>query len=606
MEESVSSLAVLGKIPPKLINPNNPPPVWEEDGFDSFLDYEKHYCRLGKSLFKESTSALWKKKAKWDRGEKLMELQHILDELLEKHPTKTRMPMLPQMIEEYVSTRNSETARPQAQSRQPAMDQFVGYLNYFKDVELDENPWDSIQLKKGLDQLQCRIAFERVDVDTDCPGPFGHPGKHTISLVDPRMVWPDPYAASWQWEDMRYLIIAKPMDLAEIQKTWPDRGRLVIADEDFSSIESEDKGSERKTIESLLKSPTGHMIGKRERALVLEIYLKDTRTRAIDVAAGIEGGEGRDIAPKMVPRYPGGRLLIMCGDVLLRDSANPFDHGRPPIVAFPEGPYKGLFSYSPIEALNVIERKIDLLLRESYQSFRTHLNNQWVIDRNAFTKPSQYENISQDPRQVFVVRPGSRVMRLPPGEVPASLFEFLDQLYGFLDDFIGISEINRGSLQKGSQLAADSVAQLQGAGMTRMKMKTKMDLDATVEVGKLLFSNIKQFYPPKLKIEAKDPSGNPLNIDWDKNKWQNNWVMSVQAGSNTPGSKLSALQQALVLFDRGIVDEEYVLAVASIAGAGDILKRIKEEKEKLASMGFIKEAMGIKKRSGPNQKEPHV
>ena len=77
---------------------------------------------------------------------------------------------------------------------------------------------------KAMHQLRCKIAFMRTDVDPDEPGPFGHDGKHKVSLVDPRCVWPDPYAKTWDWKEHAFVIISRPMDLSEIKRICPARG----------------------------------------------------------------------------------------------------------------------------------------------------------------------------------------------------------------------------------------------------------------------------------------------------------------------------------------------------------------------------------------------
>lgn len=589
----------------KVVDLSNPPETWEEDGFKSWEDSEEYWTKQVGSWFKQSVEAFYKKKQEWDKAERLLALEHVLQDASE-HPSRSRLPHLKKIIEEYIATRTQETLRPQGSSRQPSMDNCVGALNYFKDVELDEGEYETLMVLKAVQQLRCAISFMRVDVDPDRQGPFGHYGKHTVSLVDPRCVWPDPYAESWRWEDMKYLIIAKPMDLTDIQKQWPAQGHRVKPDDGLSYDESAKhlgKTETNKVVDDLLKGPTGAEVGRRQRALVLECYLKDERTRMVD------GNAGTEYQPniKHVDRYPNGRVLIVCGDVLLRDSGNPYDHGEPPIVAFPEHPYEGLFATPPVNLLNIAERKADLLLREGYQNLRVHSNNQWLVDRNAFTKPEQFNNISQDPRQVFIVRPGSRVQRLPPGNMPPEYFQFVDMLFGFMDDVLGITDINRGGLQKGAQLAADAISQLQGAGMQRIKMKMTLDKDGVVRVGKLMLSNIRQFYPSELSVQVKDPAGEEVQFVWKKAEFKNNWALKIEAGSNAPGSKLSALQQALQLYDRGVVDEEFVLGTAGVAGAPEILKRIQARKEKLVELGFIKEGLQIgKPRRGAKVKEPQV
>lgn len=591
---------------PVIVNPNNPPPVWEEDGYDDQECHEREMCQLVKSLFKQSVNHNFKIKQGWEKGEKLMKLEHILSGMMDTHPSKTRFPLLIKALEEYMATRNAELMRPQGSSRTPDMDRVVGALNYFKDVELDDNKYELLMTLKTVQQLRCKISFIRTEVDPDEVGPFGHKGKHRLSLVDPLCVWPDPYAKTWDWKEHKFVIIARPMDLSEIKATWPGKGHLVQADGDFSYDGT--NGDKKLASNHMISTDAGNQIDKRDRALVLECYLKDERVRAIQPMAIMEGEQSSsDVGIKYVPRYPNGRLIVVCGDVVLRDSANPYDHGEPPITAFPEGPYEGLFDTPPITWLNLMERKIDYLLRNGYENQVVHANNQWIVDRNAFTKPEQVNQITQSPKQVFVVRPGSRLQRLPPGQLPPDYYQFVDMCGKLMDDILGITDINRGQLQKGAQLAADAVQQLQGAGLQRMKMKVQMDRDNVIQMGKQLYSNIRQFYPAALTIQAKDPTGNATTFEWRKELYKNNYGMKIEAGSNTPAGKASATQQALKLLEHGVVDPQFVIEAAGLPGGPELVKRVEDRRQQLAEAGFVKEAinLGVKK-SGPKNKETAI
>ncbi len=238
---------------------SNLPPTWQEDGFDNEQDHEKHYTKLVHSLFKQSVNEFYKEKAEWDKSEKLIQLEHIINSAIDSHPSKTRFPLLIKLIEEYVATRTADIMRPQASSRQPDMDQAVGALNYFKDVELDDNQYELKMVLKAMHQLRCKIAFMRTDVDPDEPGPFGHDGKHKISLVDPRCVWPDPYAKTWDWKEHAFVIISRPMDLSEIRRIWPGKGHLVQPDETFtySDGQSQNQAANSQIVRNLMSSPTG-------------------------------------------------------------------------------------------------------------------------------------------------------------------------------------------------------------------------------------------------------------------------------------------------------------------------------------------------------------
>lgn len=597
------TLEVVKPEEPRLVT--EPIPPWEEDGYlDEWGDeetarkkYEEDQVALVEGLFEESKEYYEKQKARWVRADKLVDLEHILDTLLDRHPEKTRLPYLPQAIEEWLSVRHANVLRPSAGSRQSAFDQVVAAGNYIMEQELDANRYNLLRLRVGLDQLKFRIGFIRTSVDTASIGIFGQKGEHRLDRVDPRYVWPDRYATSWEWRDMKYMVIATPMDISDVRRMWPDKGFLVRPDSHSWAGVEDEKGKERGTLIMRSAAKKGeYQIGQRERVLVLECYLKDGRKRRIPAGYDESGSPRTDakgrIQSRYVDRYPKGRLLISANGVLLRDTENPFDHGEPPLQAFPEGITDGLFSYSPLELLDLVDRKINLLVKEAYQNLRCHMNSPWIVDRNAFTKPSQYDEISQNPKAVYIVRPNSRIARLPPGELPQIFLPFIEYLKDVFDQVLGVTKIDRGQLEKGSQMSAQSVIQLQGASGQRQVMKKDIDKECVRGLGHKMFWNIRQYSPQKMTIKAKDPvSGEDKVYEWNRAELDGNmWDVKIDAG-DAQGAEASAQQRAMNFYDRGAIDHEELLRVANWPQSGKVIQRMKEERTRLAELGFVKEAL---------------
>lgn len=593
------------KLAPKVTEPNlitKPLPIWQEDKFDDIEDYREKMVRLVEDLFDESREYYVKQKSQWAGADRLYRLEHILNEMLDKHPSKTRMPYLPQAIEEWLAVRHGDDLRPSVASRQTAYDPLCAAGNYIMSQELDANRWNLLRLRVAVDQLKFGIGFVEASVNRYAKGVFGQDGEHNLERIDPRYVWPDRFAKSWRWKDMKYLIIATPMDRSDVVKLWPDRGHLVPADNRYSLNRVEQESSEGGGASGGYRLRSGsnagdYQIGQRERVLVLKCYLRDGRMRKVpknldengDPVVNADGS----VDCEYVERYPNGRLVIVANGVLLRDTSNPWDHGTPGLISFPEGVSDELFSYSRIQLLDLVERKLNLLFKESYENMRVHMNNQWVIDRNAFTKPSQFDEITQDPKLVFIVRPNSRILRLPPGNLPPELFEMFSYIKDTFDQVLGVTKIDRGQLEKGSQLSADSVIQLQGASGQRQVLKKKLDREAVKELGMVMFSNFRQFYPKKMSIVAKDPSsGEDITLDWHDPKSLNDWDVKIEAG-DTASAESSAQQRSVTLYDKGIIDGVEVLRVLNWSNKEEVLKRMREERTRLAELGFVKEALKL-------------
>ena len=607
--------ARLDQSPVKMWQPRvitSPLPMHVEEGYEDSpegkFEYEQDTVALVQSLLDESKEAYAEKKLKWKRADKLAELDHILNGVM-GDPATTRLPLLAPAIEEYLSNRMDEQLVPACSSRQQAMDPLCNFLNYVKDQELDANRYTLLKLRKRLDQLRYRIHFTYVGVDPSEPSIFGHMGRHKLDRVDPRYVWPDAFAETWDFTRMRYVIIARPMDLAEIVQRWPDKGHLVKADRRLSvgttNNDLEPASQVGSNVIHAGKNVAGFDVGKRDRAIVLECYLQDTRTRAVASRTDSDGApklnsEGKPMT-KMEKRYPHGRLMVVSNGVLLRDSKNPWKHGKPPIVAYPDGIYDGMFSYSPLEVLDIVDRKINMLFKEQMGNLMVNMNSPILVGRKAFSKPSQYEDFQVAPGQVMTVNENSFVKRMEPGVLPPEVGAVIGTLTDIFDSILGINDVSRGNLEKGAEVSSQTVQDLQAAAMKRSQLHTSLDKESTEQMGHLLFYNIMQFYPPVMNITVKDPdSGKDVPYVWNKDDWDDGWTLKVDVQSNSPGAKQSADQQAITLFDKGIVDQQYVLQQLKIPL--EVKQRMDEQREKLASLGLVNEAWNLGKHNSAGRK----
>lgn len=580
------------------------PPTWVEDGADSPEEHERMLVALVQDLLQESREKYGPIKLKWKRADKLMELGHILDRAATTDPAETKLPFLAAAIEEYLASRLDESLVPAFSSRQQSMDQLVAALNYFKEVELEANQFSLLKLRLKLQQIRFRIGFLKLGVDPWRKSVFGHRGKQIISLFDPRNFWPDALADGTSWEENRYMIFVHQMDVTDVAKMYPEKAHCIKGDPRLSIRTNQD--ADLTNLENMPGSVqfagrevAGKQVGTRDRCLVVECYLKDSRPRYVPYGYDDMGmpwcNKDGEIILTAQDRYPRGRLIVICGDVLLRDSENPYMHGEPPVVTFKESPYEGWFSYSPLECLDIVDRKIQQLMKGSHKNLLFNMDSPIVIDRKAFSKPDEYDELEQEPGAVWVVNTGGTITRLPPGMLPPDAAQFIDRLGDVFDSTLGITAIDRGNLEQGSQVSSQTVQDLQGASQSRRRLKTELDKIGMEELGKKFASNIRQFYPKQKQVQVKDPTtGADISYAWNAEEFQEEWLMKIEVASSSPGAKQSAEQQALQLFDKGVVDQQYVLQTMKIPL--DVKKRMDDLRMQIASIGTekaIKEALNL-------------
>lgn len=577
---------------------------WDKDGFDSYDDYEAYYVKLVNDLHSESKEA-WKDiKRRWAWADKKLELKDSDVNGLQGNPTRSRLPLVHHAMEEAVSALIENLPRPTTAARQPDESDFASGISYFIDEILDENGFDVLMGKTIWNQKRMFLGAQKITVDLSETGPLGKDGKIKIRNIDARHVWPDPFARSLRWEDMRYLLVAEPYDLTEIREMFPARGEFVAPEKAYSLSREPDAPDEETTGSSQWWSPMGNsdggfVIGSRHRAMVKELWLKDERREFVP-ATDDKGNVIYDLEGEAVgywrKRYPHGRCIITAGNKVLADFPNTYWHRRPPYVFYPSRLSSKVLSHSDLEMLCRIEDKINIMHQDLMKNARVNMNAPWVTDTKTFPSRDMYKRLTSTPGEVLITNPNTRLERMPPGEIPSFIFPLMDWLQEIFDDVLGIQAIMRGQLQKGSQISAATVDALQGTATSRMRLKARLLEAGLKELGYQLHWLIRQYYGPEpgtepKPIQIKDPAtGEVKEILWggsdaDRDA-QEDFPIEIQAGSSMPGAKQGAAQQAILLFQNNLIDRQAALAAIDFPHAAEVTERMnnKEKAEMLMSM----------------------
>lgn len=570
---------------------------WEqelnEDGsrrFETYGQYEKYYVRLVEDLYEESRRAFKPIKQRWMEADKRLELDKLFEMSSFGSATRTDIALVPQAVEKRISLLVENLPRPQIGPRQAGQEDMVGAINYFMNEVLDQNQFDMLVARIALDMARFNIGVIKITTDENGFGPFGEEGRIIMSKCDPRYVWPDPFAKSWRWEDMKYLCVAEPHDLSDIRLRYGKAGRRVEA-ESFYSLKRETlDGDEDMSGILQTSNESGHKIGERERVLVKELWLKDNSLMWEPICD--ENGEqaldadGKPLL-RQVPRYPRGRLIVVANGVILLDCHNPFTHPRPPYAFFLNRLSTRLFSFGDVELLARLEDKVNVLHKDCMRNARTNMNSPWLVDHGAFDSPEMYKNLTNEEGLIIEKAPQSNVSRLPAAELPGFVFPLMGWLTGIFNDLSGVSNIMQGQLEKGSQLSADAIAGLQGAASGNLRIKARLFETGLEDVGYLLSFDIRDLYDSEKNFTLTDPkSGETKEISWTPGKMEGEYPVEVTAGSSLPGAKAGAQQQAITLWDHDLIDRQAALDQMQYPGRGVIVKRMADRQTQLAVLGI--------------------
>ena len=591
---------------------DEPEETWEQEGFDDFEAYQDYYVRFVDDLLDQSRKH-WKPiKQRWMEADKRLELEQLSGLLADSRPTRTDLALTPAAVEKAIAATIDSLPRPTVGPKQVSDEDMSGGLNYFMGEVLDSNYFDLLMARVELDKKRFGIGSIKQSIDPNHTGPFGQPNKIVLTKTDPRYIWPDPLGKSWRWADLTFLIVAEPMDLAEIRTRYTDRGFLVQPESNYSRKNEGGDDAEGRAGKMEISSPNadnGYKLGERNRALVKELWLKDQSKKFVqdeDDDGNPQFDPDGEPLGKFVLRYPNGRLIITANKVVLFDAENPFRHGEPPYTFFENRLSSKLFTFGDVELLARLEDKINIIHKDMMKNARVNINSPYVVSNNAFDSPEKYKNITNEETLVIVKNQGAEVARLTPTEFPQFVFPLVSWLTDIFNDLSGVSSIMQGGIEKGAQLSADAIGNLQGSSAGGLKMKARLLEHGLTHLGFLLQWNVRQFYSSEKTITIQDPSnGKQVQVNWNPDADQPDYSVDIQVGSSLPGTKQGAQQLAMQLYGNDAIDRPALLDALQYPGRDQIVSRIDERVKKEAALAAAGVAVSLdgKSSTGPGRKK---
>lgn len=576
-------------------------PLWMKEEFEGYDDYEAWYVKLSKDLLAESKARWGDLKRIWTNVERRLEREASTPKL--NNTMRSDIPIVEQMLEEAVAVQCENLPRPSASQRQPKQEPLIGALNYCAEKEFEANNIDLKYAKMVVDLKRFNLGVLK-QVPNNDPDAIN---RINISKVDPRHCWFDPFATDFHLKDCKYFICAEPMDLSEIRDRWPEHGGEVGPDKNYTL----ENGDDELPADRPRATRGDHTEGSRHRALVIELWLndntKDFKPQLDENGAPKIDSRGNEIGT-WVKRYPKGRLIITANNILLFDAPNPFDHGDLPYTFFPNRMTGELLHVGDADSLFVVEDKLNRLARKTLRSIIVQMNNPWVVERHAFDSPEKFKMLTNDEDLVVPITAGAKIMRLPPGIVPPDAFTFMEKLAGYMDDILGLQPVLRGQLQKGAQLAADAVEQLQVSAQARLRLKSRMFESALKDFGFKFFSNIRQFTPGNLEVQVVDPTTQqPITVRWSDVKTMQLYDIDVTVGSSLPGSKEMGKSWILRLWDKGLLSKSYTLRNLEVPGAEQEIEYQKQQMQAAKDAGIQAAMTGqTNSKAGRKEQEPII
>lgn len=419
-------------------------------------------------------------------------------------------------------------------------------------------------------------------------------GNATFVRVDPFTIFPDP--AAHDLEDASYIIEARRMSLAELERRWPNKARLVIEqvgesddlperDDPFASAKSASRtpmanpggiqdgthnvtgrygrpGQSRPGVSTL--DPTDD-----QSVVVYECWFKE------NILFTPEDGQGD---PYYVPQW---RVVCVCGNHVLMDekAVDLFEHGRHPysrLVTSDNGDFWGI---SLVDHLASPQLAINRLLAALQHHAELCGNPIFMEDTRSGIQRTKVVNV---PGQRLTKNQGAEVQWLTPPDMPQGVKDLVTFWINEMERISGLSAIVRGATPTGrnAQGVLDSV---QESALVRIRLAIKSLERCLSQVGRLQANLIIENYTTPRMTSVVGPDGEKSMLAlrgrhfYAPNAYGANpmkFSLWVSAGSSFPLSRTARAQEADTLFSMGALDIQGVLEAHQYPHRREVLERI--------------------------------
>lgn len=595
-------------------------PFWEIDSpdFHGEADYHYYYTQFGKQLVITSKSIIGRWQSRGKEAARAIEQSTaatvpVFD--FQNAIAAEGLPLAKSQIQEKVALLSSNPPQPIAMPQQEGQTQYVGALNQLMGMVYEDNNWPLLCSKGHYDIRFWNTACYKWTVDPFSPGPFGQAGKICLEKVALEDLFYDPQCKELDYRYMDYIVQRHVMEIGDIQAKYPLAGHLVSAEEDERIS---DMSVQARNNEDYIQSPQPKLArdasSRRQKITVYEMWIKDSRLKfqpkmrdpkAKTYKERFELDKDGYILGDWVKRYPDGRMILITGNVVLKDLANPYPHGQFPFV-FPIGePAELPYAEGDAMSLMIVTRKINNMIAIMHKYYQSEVSRPMHGESGWSMDPQMAQQVPNDPDYILEHAPGKALVRPQAMDVPPLLFTYLQLLQGVMDMVSGSSAVMRGQVADGAQMSAEALASLQQYASSRLALSATLFNSVIRQLGYQLMWILRGTIKEAIKCEVILPDGTKQLIDWESDKEvfdrgdpneiqqlraRENYMITIKAGTGRPGAKDQQQDQALALWRERAIDRTATLDALEYPDRQNIIKRMRDQEiEDLEIKAFSKE-----------------
>lgn len=466
--------------------------------------------------------------------------------------------------------------------------------------------------KGGWSEQLLEVVYDSNIYGTGLSCTKGEKDKVTYESADPFYCYPDPEARDTN-KRCAHFHYAEPWDVSRIKRTWKDKAQYIRADVmDLSKAAKTEQ-------EVFFRSPADRnmvMEGStppdpsiKDQALVVFTYLSAEMCQD-EFDEKEELGEDGSSRFVQIAKFPKGRKIVTCGNVVLEDGPNPYDDGEIPYERYPNYILpREFWGQSEIEQLKGPQRVFNKMVSFALDVMTLMGNPIWLIPSTSGVDPDNLVNrpglnVEYDPDPSGAVPQRQEGVQLQP-----YVLQLIDRMGEWFDSIGGSQDITRGVNPTGVT-AASAIDTLQEAAHTRVRQKAR-NMDVYLQqVGQHYKSRVFQYYSAprivrltgneganryfRMRIEPMQKvdgsSGHKLYVTpytdagledvagAQQFEIMGDFDVKVTTGSSLPFAKAEKAGKAKEAFQLGLIDEEEALKTMEWPNYQAVLQRVMEKR----------------------------
>ena len=433
-------------------------------------------------------------------------------------------------------------------------------------------------------------------------------GDIRVSHVNPDYVYVDPESKNPLLDDAKYVIYHAREPLSRIKMRYPNKaakldlqatGTFGLGRFDSTGEPVQDNVSDKGTIayDAGDDTPTDHTTYRTDagggqvdktQPFLTEVWVDDLSIEEVEATYILYADDGSDVEFSQEAlieadalgreyevvdggdigkatyrrKYPYGRIITICENVLLRDDPSTYEHGRCPYVRFYDYPIPHTNqAIGEIDQIIPLQKELNKRKSQIIDYFNVCINPPIVIDRSAGLNTQKMTN---RPGQIWPVNGSTDKVRwLVPPPIPAAAFAHIDQIQKDIDTVSGIHDVTQGRKPTGIT-AGIAIESLQEAAQSRMRLKNRFIEYSHQRMAELMISIIWQYYQEPRTVRWKS---NISKIDYEYQEVDFGGMdlkgglpdVIVKPGSTMPTNKGVLRQQAIQLAQTPMADGTPIL-----------------------------------------------